>query len=52
MTTSVWPLPAVCRDGGPDDWFTSVKQKLLWNQRTIQDKHSAHDGHPWQEGQP
>jgi len=37
VTTSVWPLPAVCRADQHIDWMTSVKQKLLWNERaTIQ----------------
>ena len=36
VTTSVWPLPAVCRDDQHIDWFRGVKQKLLWNERSIQ----------------
>jgi len=36
VSTSVWPLPAVCRDDQHVDWFTSVKTKLLWNERALQ----------------
>lgn len=36
VTTSVWPLPAVCRDDQHIDWFRSVKKKLLWNERSLQ----------------
>ena len=35
VTTSVWPLPAVCREDANIDWFRSVKKKLLWNERAI-----------------
>ena len=36
VTTSVWPLPAVCRYDQHIDWMSSVKQKLLWNERSRQ----------------
>ncbi len=36
VTTSVWPLPAVCRADQHIDWMNSVKQKLLWNERSLQ----------------
>ena len=36
VSTSVWPLPAVCRQDQHVDWFKSVKGKLLWNERTVQ----------------
>lgn len=36
VTTSVWPLPAVCRGDQHSDWFNSVKEKLLWNKRSLQ----------------
>ena len=36
VTTSVWPLPAVCRADQHIDWMTSVKEKLLWNERSLQ----------------
>lgn len=36
VTTSVWPLPAVCRADQHIDWIHSVKQKLLWNERSLQ----------------
>ena len=36
ITTSVWPLPAVCRADQHIDWLNSVKHKLLWNQRSLQ----------------
>ena len=36
VTTSVWPLPAVCREDQHIDWFRSVKKKLLWNERAVQ----------------
>ncbi|KAL1528941.1 hypothetical protein AB1Y20_010263 [Prymnesium parvum] len=36
VTTSVWPLAAVCAVDQHVDWFNSVKQKLLWNERVRQ----------------
>ena len=36
VTTSVWPLPAVCREDQHIDWFRSVKKKLMWNERAMQ----------------
>lgn len=36
VTTSVWPLPAVCREDQHIDWFRSVKTKLMWNERAKQ----------------
>ena len=38
VTTSVWPLPAVCREDQHIDWFNSVKTKLLWNERALQSR--------------
>ena len=42
VTTSVWPLPAICREDQHIDWFRSVKKKLLWNERVVQG--AAEDG--------
>jgi len=36
VTTSVWPLAAVCAIDQHVDWFNSVKSKLLWNERARQ----------------
>ena len=36
VSTSVWPLPAVCREDQHVDWFNSVKDKLNWNERLVQ----------------
>lgn len=36
VTASRWPLPAVCRADQHVDWFDSVKEKLLWNERVVQ----------------
>ena len=36
VTTSVWPMPSVCSVDQHTDWFTSVRQKLLWNVREMQ----------------
>ena len=41
VTTSVWPLPAVCRADQHLDWMNSVKQKLLWNERSLQGSSEA-----------
>ena len=42
VTTSVWPLPAICREDQHIDWFRSVKKKLMWNERVVQG--AAEDG--------
>ena len=36
VTTSVWPMPSVCFVDQHTDWFSSVRQKLLWNVREMQ----------------
>jgi len=36
VTTSVYPLPSICREDQHMDWFDSVNQKLLWNERSLQ----------------
>ena len=41
VTTSVWPLPAVCREDQHVDWFNSVKTKLRWNERSLQSLETA-----------
>jgi len=38
VTTSHWPMPGVCAVDQHVDWFYSVRKKLFWNQREMQDK--------------
>ena len=38
VTTSHWPVPGVCAVDQHADWFTSVREKLLWNVRQMQDE--------------
>lgn len=33
---SRWPLPMVCHRDPTTDWFTSIREVLHWNERTIQ----------------
>jgi len=37
VTTSHWPVPGVCAIDQHADWFTSVREKLLWNVRELQE---------------
>lgn len=36
ITTSSYPVPGVCFNDAHADWFSSIKQKLLWNIREAQ----------------
>jgi NAD+ kinase len=36
VSTSIWPLPAVCRSDQHADWVSSVTSKLMWNARSLQ----------------